>query len=111
MTKPKPWPPRVKTARRYAHLLDCSQGEIIAKLVASLVAWVATESIRGSAIVAVDDDGGIMIEPIDKAQGEWIAVRFARWVVGTYGPNVSPGQLEEDICARLAEIRDARKAA
>lgn len=100
------WPRGVKHPRVLAQL-DASHGEIIARLIAALIAWIATESVPGRALVAIDDQRRLLIEPADSTQAEWIQIRCSHWIVGTYTPLSEPAQIEGDLCARLAELRTA----
>ena len=103
------WPKGVAQAKRHAHLIGTTQGEMLASLVARIVHLTAQESLKACALVALDDDGGLVIEPVENSRAEFIATRFPQWVVGTYSIKSTAGQIEEDLCGRLAEVKAKRR--
>ena len=106
-----PWPRGLAHAQRHAHLIGTTQGEMLASLVARIVHLTAQESLKACALVALDDDGGLVIEAIENSRAEFIATRFPQWVVGTYSIKSEAEQIEEDLCGRLAEVKAKRRAA
>lgn len=105
------WPLGLSHAKRHAYLTNRSQGEIVASLVVRLVRFTARESIQATAFVALDDDGGLIIEPSESSRAEWIGQHFSRWVVGTYSIESAPENIEDDLCARLLEVKQAMREA
>ena len=106
-----PWPKGLAQAKRHARLIDTTQGEMLASLVARIVHLTAQESLKACALVALDDDGGLVIEPVENSRAEFIATRFPQWVVGTYSIKSEAEQIEDDLCGRLAEVKAKRRAA
>lgn len=107
---PKPWPRGVRKPRAFTRLRG-TVGEILAPMIARTVATVALESIKGQAMVAVDDQWRLYIEPVESVRAEWIFIRFQHWVVGTYTSTSGRDEIEEALCERLEELEDQEDAA
>lgn len=105
------WPLGLTHATRHAYLTNRSKGEMVASLIIRLVEATARESLKAQAFVAIDEDGGLIIEAAESSRAEWVGKHFSRWVVGTYGLDAAPEQIEDDLCLRLAEVKQAMREA
>lgn len=104
MSRPAQWPRGAHRPATVCHLAGTSPGEVVARLVARLVTVVAGQDEKGFALVAVGQDGALHVEPASSTVAQWLRLYCTEAIVGTYSPEPSAGDIEDDLCARLAEI-------